>query len=127
MVAVTKVQLRYVIAHATLALATVTAVAKIMPPKPVVPVEANGVRYSAERDGRDQYAVATDIATGKQLWKVKVFHTPTRFWIEEDVQWVFITNLRLIENTLFVRDGKARCTRLTLSPNEFVGHPAIAL
>jgi outer membrane protein assembly factor BamB len=105
----TKLQLRAVIVHAILALATVTATAKIVPPKPVSPVEANGVRYSADRDGRDQYAVATDIATGKQLWKVKVFHTHIKPWIEEDVQWVFITNLRLMDNTLFVRDGMGRC------------------
>ena len=75
----------------------------------MVPVEANGVRYSADRDGRDQYAVATDIATGKQLWKVRVFHTHIKFWIEEDVQWVFITDLKLMDNSLFVRDGKGRC------------------
>jgi len=105
----TKLRFRATIVHAILALVTVSAIAKIMPPKPVVPVEANGVRYSADRDGQDQYAVATDIATGKQLWKVKVFHTPIRFWIEEDVQWVFITDLRLMDNTLVVRDGKARC------------------
>jgi hypothetical protein len=105
----TKLRFWAVIVLAILALVAVTAMAKIMPPKPVLQVEANGVRYSADRDGKDQYAVATHVATGKQLWKVKVFHTPIKFWVEEDVQWVFITNLRLMENTLFVRDGKARC------------------
>jgi outer membrane protein assembly factor BamB len=105
----TKLRLRATVVHATLVLATMTAVAKIAPLRPVAPVQANGVRYSADRDGRDQYAVATDIATGKQLWKVKVFHTHIKFWIEEDVQWVFITDLRLMDNSLFVRDGKARC------------------
>jgi hypothetical protein len=97
------------VVHATLVLATVAAVAKIAPPKPVAPVESNGVRYSADRDGRDQYAVATDIATGKQLRKVKVFRTHIKFWIEEDVQWVFITDLKLMDSSLFVRDDKARC------------------
>jgi outer membrane protein assembly factor BamB len=109
MVAMTTLRFPAVVAHAIFTLVTVTAMAKIMPPKPVAPVDGNGVRYSADRDGRDQYAVATDIATGKQLWKVKVFHKPIKFWIKEDVQWVFITNLRLMDNTLFVRDGKARC------------------
>jgi hypothetical protein len=105
----TKLQLRTVIIHAAFALATVVAAAKIAPPKPVVPVEANGVRYSADRDGKDQCAVATDVATGRQLWKVRVFHTHIKFWIEEDVQWVFITDLKLMDNSLFVRDGKRRC------------------
>jgi hypothetical protein len=108
-VGITKLQLRAITVQAILVLVTVTATAKIIPPKPVSPVEANGVRYSADRDGRDQYAVATDVATGKQLWKVKVFHTRIKPWIEEDVQWVFITNLRLVDNTLFVRDGRGRC------------------
>ena len=86
-----------------------TISAKIAPPKPVPPVESAGVRYSADRDGKDQYVVASDTATGKQLWRVKVFHTHTKPWIEEDVQWVFITNLKLVKNSLFVRDGKQRC------------------
>ena len=111
----TKLQVRAVIVHASLALATVVVAAKIAPPKPVVPVEANGVRYSADPDGSDQYAVATDIATGKQLWKVKVFHTHIKFWIEEDVQWVFITDLKLMDSSLFVRDGKARCYAVDIS------------
>jgi len=102
-------QFRASLLSAVISLATVTALAKIAPLKPVPPVESDGVRYSADRDGRDQYAVATDIATGKQLWKVKVFHTHIKFWIEEDVQWVFITDLKLMNSSLFLRDGKARC------------------
>jgi hypothetical protein len=78
---------------AVISLAVVTATAKIAPPKPVTPVESSGIRYSADRDGKDQYVVATDIATGNQLWRVRVFHTNIKFWIEEDVQWVFITDL----------------------------------
>lgn len=53
--------------------------------------------------------MATDIATGKQLWRVKVFHTHIKPWIEEDVQWVFISDLKLVKNSLFVRGGKERC------------------
>jgi hypothetical protein len=104
-----KLGLPAIVALAMFTLVTTTAMAKITSPKPVAPVDGDGVRYSADRDGRDQYAVATDVATGKQVWKVKVFHTPIKFWIEEDVQWVFITNLTLMDNTLFVRDGRARC------------------
>jgi outer membrane protein assembly factor BamB len=80
-----------------------------MPAKPVAPVVANGVRYSAEGDGREQYVAAFDASTGKELWKVKVFHTRIKFWVEEDIQWVFITNLILIDKLLFVRDERARC------------------
>ncbi len=104
-----RLQFRTLLACAAIALATEVAIAKIAPLKPVAPVESNGVRYAADRDGRDQYVIATDIATGKQLWKVRVFHTHIKFWIEEDVQWIFITDLKLVDNSLFVRDGKARC------------------
>jgi len=104
-----RLQFRALLVCIVITLATALAIAKIAPLKPVPPVESNGVRYAADRDGRDQYVVASDIATGKELWKVKVFHTHIKFWIEEDVQWVFITDLRLADNSLFVRDGKARC------------------
>jgi hypothetical protein len=111
----TKRQLRVPIICLTLALVTSAAVAKRMNPKPVTPVVSRGIRYSADRDGRDQYVVATDVSSGMQLWKVKVFHTNIKFWVEEDVQWVFITDLKVIDNSLFVRDEKARCYSVDLS------------
>lgn len=97
------------IAVAAVSLSSVAAIAKIAPLKPVPPVEANGVKYSREGDGRDQYVTATDIATGRQLWRVKVCHTRIKFWMEEDVQWTFITDLKLVDGSILVRDGKARC------------------
>lgn len=81
-----------------MALVTFCALAKRVPLKPVPPVVADGIRYSAEGDPRNQYVVATDVATDKLLWKVRVFHMHIKFWIgEEDVQWVFITNLKLAD------------------------------
>ncbi len=88
------------------------ALAKRVPPRPVTPLVQNGVEYSADDDGRNQYVVATDIATNKELWRVKVFHTRIKFWVEEDVQWVFITNLFPVGNDVGVRDEKARCYRV---------------
>ena len=84
----------------------IAAVAKIPPQKPVPPVESNGVRYSAEDA---EYVTATDIATGKQLWRVRVFHTHIKPWLEGDVQVVFIKELKLVNGSVWVRDGKARC------------------
>ena len=105
---------RSLIIWIVLALVVACAVAKRMPPKPVAPVVANGVRYSAEGDGRNGYVVAADAASGNILWKVKVFHNPIKFWVEEDVQWVYITNLRLVEQSLFIRDESARCYSIDL-------------
>jgi hypothetical protein len=110
----TKLRFWAVVANATLALATTVAVAKRVPPKPVVPVVADGIRYSAVGDGREQDVLATDTSTGRELWRAEVFHTHIDFWLEEDVQWVFITNLRLTDNSLFVRDEKARCYSVDL-------------
>lgn len=89
--------------------AAFTAEAKRASAKPVAPVESDGIRYSAIRNGLDQYVAATDIATGRELWKVRIFHTHTKPWVERDVQWVFITDLNLADGSLFVRDEKARC------------------
>jgi hypothetical protein len=94
---------------AVLSFAPAVATAKIPPMKPVAPVESNGVRYSAVQDGTGPYVVAEDITTGKQRWRVRVFRTHIKSWIEADVQWIFIKELKLVEGSLFVRDGKARC------------------
>jgi hypothetical protein len=91
-----------------------SAPGKRVPPKPVSPVISNGIRYSAEGDGRDQYVVAADASSGNVLWRVKVFHNHIKFWVEEDVQWVFITDLKLIDNSLFFRDERPRCYSIDL-------------
>lgn len=92
------------------------ATAKRVPPKPVAPIVAEGIRYSAEGDGKDSYVVATDEASGKTLWRVKVFHTRIKFWRgEEDNQWLFISDLKLAGASLLVRDEKNRCYSIYLN------------
>ena len=98
-----------------LALFVPAASAKRISPKPVSPVVSQGVEYSADGDGRAQYVVATDIATSKELWRVKIFRTRIKPWVEEDNQWVFITDLKLVGNTLTVTDEKSRCYRVDLA------------
>jgi hypothetical protein len=110
-----KLRRRFVVVWLTLALVAHCAVAKRIPPKPVAPVVADGIRYSADSDGKDSYVVATDAASGDLLWQVKIFHTRIKFWIEEDVQWVFITNLKLTDKILLVRDEKSRCYSVDLA------------
>jgi hypothetical protein len=44
-----------------------------------------------------------------------VFHNRIKFWIEEDVQWVFITDLKLVDNSLVVRDERSRCYSIGLT------------
>jgi hypothetical protein len=93
---------RFGIQCAAILLVTASARAARLPPKPVTPIIANGIRYSAEGTGRDQYVVAVDVKTCNVLWKVRVFHTNIWSWWEEDVQWVFITNLKLTDKSLLV-------------------------
>jgi outer membrane protein assembly factor BamB len=103
------------IACVALVLITATGMAKRVPPKPVSPVISNGIRYSAAGDGIDQYVVAEDASTGKVLWKKKVFHTHINFRLEEDNQWVFITDLKLVGNCLLVKDEDSRCYSVDLA------------
>ena len=107
-------QLRVLLISAVISFTSAPAIAKIVPPKPVAPVESNGVRYSVDPNGGDQYVEATDITNGRQLWNVRVFHTHFNPWLEADVQLVFITELKLVGGSLFVRDGKARCYTINL-------------
>ena len=106
---------KFVITCFVLASLAVSALAKRLSPKPVTPVTSGGIRYSAEGDGRDQYVVAADASTGNVLWRVKVFHTDIKPWWEEDVQWVYITNLKIADKSLFVRDEKSRCYSVDLT------------
>ena len=103
------------------------AFAKRMPPKPVAPVVSDGVRYSAGGDGRDQYLVAQDAPTGNEMWRVKVFHNRIKFWVEEDVQWVFITDLKLADNSLLVRDEASRCYSIDLRRRRVKKQPCSSL
>jgi hypothetical protein len=88
--------------------------AKRLPLKPAPPVIADGIRYSAEGPGRDQYVVAADLSSGSLLWKVKVFRSHTVPWKEIDVQLVFISDLKLVGNALLVRDERSRCYSVSL-------------
>jgi hypothetical protein len=89
--------------------------AKRIAAKPVSPVVSNGVEYSAEGGGQVQYVVATDMGSSRQLWKVEIFRTHIKPWLEPDVQLVFITDLALRGGTLLIRDEKARCYELKLA------------
>jgi hypothetical protein len=93
----------------------ITSSAKRVPPQPVSPLVHNNVKYSAEGDGRTGYVVATDDSNGKVMWRAKIFHVHLKPFLEEDVQWVFISDLKLSGNALLVRDEKSRCYRVDLS------------
>lgn len=83
-------------------------------PEPVAPVSYRGLQYSAPNDdGRIGYLQATDSA-GKHLFRIRVFQTEINPNLEEDVQWVFIARLKLVGNSLWVKDEKSRCYAINL-------------
>ena len=87
----------------------VSGIAKRVAPKPVPPVIADGVSYSAEGDGKDSFITATDQQSGRVLWRTKIFHNRIYRWKEEDNQWLFISDLMLNGGNLLARDEKNRC------------------
>jgi hypothetical protein len=100
---------RFFFALVSLTLCAPCAIAKRVSPKPVAPVISGKIKYSADGDGRDASIVATDLSNGKTIWRVEVFHNRIKPWIEEDVQWVYITHPKLTGKSLLVMDEKSRC------------------
>ena len=88
--------------------------AKRAAPEPVAPVSYRAIKYSAPNDdGRIGYVQASD-SVGKRLFRINVFETKIDLSLEEDVQWIFITGLKVVGNSLWVRDEKSRCYSINL-------------
>ena len=80
-----------------------------LPPPDVKPVVRAGVRYAQATDGHAVGAsqargvlVATDAASGKQLWGLVVYPNPIDPKLEADVQWIFFHSMA------FDPDGRLR-------------------
>lgn len=98
----------FCIAGILLAALPPAAHAKRMAPKPVTPVIAEGVRYTAPNDrGRACYVEAWDVATGKRLWEQVVCTVRIDPQLEEDVQWSFITSLAIEGGSLVIRTERS--------------------
>lgn len=92
----------------------ISSLAKRVQPKPVAPVVYAGIKYAAGGNGVDEYVVASDASSGKPLWMVRVAHNEHDPDMEQDVQDVYITDLKVAKRTLRVRDEKSRCYSLDL-------------
>ncbi len=84
----------------------VVVFAKRIPAPVVEPVIHEGVRYTVPNDrGTVGYVVASDVATGRQLWQKTLFRKCLCPFVEHDVQWVFIKQMRLDgDRLLFVSE-----------------------
>lgn len=99
---------------AFLVLALPCAEAKRIPPPSVEAVTSGTVRYAAAGDGRDEFIVARDVSTGTELWRIKVAHNHSKFWIEACVQAAYIDRLALNGDSLEVGDERGRCFAVNL-------------
>ena len=106
-----KIRWQLAFASALLFSLAIQAVAERIPRRPVPPIVRDGIQYAAkaELNGKAQYVVASDASTGRELWRVQVFYNRIKFWINEESQIMYITDLKLDGNSIQVRDEKARC------------------
>lgn len=89
---------------------TMPVLAKRAMPRNVEPAVGGGVRYEAShRLPRVGLIEAWDEQSGKKLWEQKVYEVKIDPNLEEDVQWDFISRLRLQGNELLIttESGKA--------------------
>ena len=83
------------------------ASAKRAVPSKVKPVIHDSIRYVAPNDdGRRGYIQAWHVQTNKKLWELTVFTNRIDPKLEEDIQWVFISELSLRDGTLIVKSER---------------------
>jgi hypothetical protein len=91
------------------------AAAKRTAPAKVEPVIHDGIRYVAPNDnGRRAYIEAWDVQTNKKLWDLTVFTNPIDPKLEEDVQWVFIEEMRIRDGSLLVKSERGKTYQIDL-------------
>jgi hypothetical protein len=94
---------------------TVTpALAKRGAPKPVPPVVAGAVEYSAPHELMG-FVVATDSGSRKELWRERIYTIKYVPDLEKDVQDVFITTLVIEGASLIVTNEKAESYALDIA------------
>ena len=92
-----------------------TALAKRTPAPVIEPVVHGGVRYTVPNDrGTVGYVVASDVVSGKQLWRKTIFRKCICPFLEHDVQWVFIKQMRLDDGRLVIVNERDKVYSLDL-------------
>ena len=81
--------------------------AKRAGPKPVTPVVHDGVKYLAPNDnGCEGRVEARKADTDEKLWDAVIYTVKIDPNLEQDVQWVFITALKIDGDKLHVTNEK---------------------
>jgi hypothetical protein len=98
-------------------------------PKPVLPIDHNDVIYSAPHsflllgDSNEQnqiggYILARDKKTKRIKWLVQIYVTEFSKNLEEDVQIVCITEIKMDGELLMIKDEKGRTFSLNINTLE---------
>lgn len=88
-------------------------------PENVLAVTHEGIRYEAlhfdlKQKQNGGYIRAFDQNTNKHLWTVQIYKTTYQSSVEQDVQDIFITSIKIQEGTLHIYDEKNRIFKLNL-------------
>jgi len=83
----------------------------------------NGIKYIPNSyydstKGRTFYIEAWDIMSGKKLWEQKIYEIKYNLSLEQDVQDVFITSLRIEKGKLIIKNEKDEEYTLDLNTKE---------
>jgi outer membrane protein assembly factor BamB len=116
-------QVRVLVAVGALSsLLPASAYAKRKLPAPVPPVVWQGVEYRAPLDVAHMgHVQAFDLSSGRKLWETKVYHVWINPLLEEDVQWVFVSGLRVENGKLRVRNEDGNSYGLDLKTGRVEG------
>ena len=97
--------------------------AKRAAPQAVEPVVIGSVRYSAPPTPELMgFVVATDVASGKELWRQRIYNVSIKPSLEKDVQWVFITSLRQQGDALLIRNERGEHFTFDLATRKVTKH-----
>lgn len=95
--------------------ALVTAHAKRGPAPRIDPLLKDGIRFVVPNDdGRRGYVQAQSAESGKVLWEATLFRIKVTKDLEEDVQWVFVSQAKLEGRTLLLVDERHRTFALDI-------------
>ena len=97
-----------------------SAFAKRVPPTPVPPVVWQGIEYRAPLDHLG-YVQAFETASGRMLWETEVYHVWFNPFMEEDVQWVFVSGMAVQDGKLLLRNEEGNVFRLDLATGQVEG------
>jgi outer membrane protein assembly factor BamB len=92
-----------------------TAYAKRADPKPVPPVVWQGVEYRAPLDvEKIGHVQAFDQVSGLKLWETTAYTITINPFVEQDVQWVFISEMHVQDGKLVITNEDGKTYRLDL-------------